>query len=64
MTAQDHQDLDGGWSELGHEAVGEAGGHPARRWPTRLRFDRGGVGDGAGRLLLVQGVGQGPLGGG
>jgi hypothetical protein len=31
MTAQDHQDLDGRWSELGHEPVGEAGGHPARR---------------------------------
>jgi len=29
MAAQDHQDLDGGWGELGHEPVGEAGGHPA-----------------------------------
>jgi hypothetical protein len=33
MTAQDHQDLDGGWSELGHEPVGEASRHSARRWP-------------------------------
>jgi hypothetical protein len=24
LAAQDHQDLDGGWSELGHEPVGEA----------------------------------------
>jgi hypothetical protein len=64
MTAQDHQDLDGRWSELGHEPVGEAGGDPARRWPTRLRCNRGGVGDGPGHLLLVQGVGQDPQGGG
>jgi hypothetical protein len=53
MAAQDHQDLDGGWGELGDEPVGEAGGHPVRCWPTHLRFDRGGVADGAGRLLLV-----------
>jgi hypothetical protein len=33
MTAQDHQDLDGGWGEPGQEPVGEAGSHPARRGP-------------------------------
>jgi hypothetical protein len=64
MTAQDHQDLDTGWSELGHEPVGEAGSHSARRWPTRLRCNRGGVADGARRMLLIQGIGQGPQGGG
>jgi hypothetical protein len=59
-VAEQRQDVDGGWTELGDEPVGQGGRHPARGRTGFVGFYISSVGDGAAGLLAVQGVSEDP----